>query len=358
MDQAEFRGSLIALFLTIALAAATTACSAPPRGDGEGGRAEAFTRARADLLGTVITISVFDAGPSDAALEALLERCFLAIADVEARMSVNRADSEISAVNGAAGDGPVEVSAELYAILTRAKGIAELSGGAFDPAIGPITALWKRDGVFARLPAEDEIRARLPLVDYEGIELAAPNRVSLAARGMALDLGGIAKGYACDRAVAALREGGIEHAVLDFGGNVYVMGTKPDGANWRVGIRLPLMNESGVVCVVEAAEISVVTSGGYERFFEQDGAVYHHLLDPKTGRPAHSGLLSATVLALSSTEADGLSTACFVRGPAEALRLLSESGCEGILIDEDRRIYVTDGIRDAVLLTDERFSLE
>ena len=194
-------------------------------------------------------------------------------------------------------------------------------------------------------------------MDYKGIGLDAPGRVSLAVRGMALDLGGIAKGYACDRAVAVLREGGIEHAVLDFGGNVYVMGTKPGGSNWRVGIRVPLMGESGVVCVVEAAEISVVTSGGYERFFEWDGAVYNHLLDPETGMPARGGLLSATVIARSSAEAAGLSTACFVRGLAEGLRLLSESGCEGIFIDEDLRIHVTDGLRGAVEIMDGRFSL-
>ncbi|MDR2295729.1 MAG: FAD:protein FMN transferase [Clostridiales Family XIII bacterium] len=354
--RAGFRGGIPALFLALALACAATACSAlPARGDEA--RAEPFTRARTDLLGTLVTISVFDAAPSDAALEALLDQCFFAIEDVDARMSVNRADSEISAVNEAAGGEPVRVSEGLYALLARAKAIAGLSGGAFDPAIGPITTLWKQDGVFARLPSREEIRERLPLVDYRDIELDARGGVRLAERGMALDLGGIAKGHACDSAVAVLREGGIEHAVLDFGGNVYVMGTKAGGANWRVGVRLPLAGESGVVCVVEAAAISVVTSGGYERFFERDGAVYHHLLDPETGFPAQSGLLSATVLARSSAEADGLSTACFVRGLAEGLRLLAESGCEGILIDADRRIHVTDGLKGAVEVTDARFSL-
>ncbi|MDR2089631.1 MAG: FAD:protein FMN transferase [Clostridiales Family XIII bacterium] len=339
------------------LTVAAAACAAPPpRGDET--RETPFTRTRTELLGTVITISVYDAAPRDAELEALLDACFRAVEEVDARMSVNRADSEVSAVNGAAGGGFVEVSGELYRVLSRAKAIAELSRGAFDPTIGPVMALWKQDGAFARLPSEEEIRERLPLVDYGGLEAEAPNRVSLAGRGMALDLGGIAKGCACDKAVAVLREGGVRHAVLDFGGNVFVMGTKPDGSNWRVGIRLPLAGESGVVCVVEAAEISAVTSGGYERFFERDGAVYHHLLDPKTGLPARSGLLSATVFAPSSTDADGLSTACFVSGLAEGLRLLSESGLEGILIDEDLRVHVTEGLAGAVRVTDARFSLE
>jgi thiamine biosynthesis lipoprotein len=352
----DIRLGTAALAALTAFVVATTACAAPSARD-EGTRETPFTRTRAALLGTVITISVYDAAPSDAALETLLDECFRAVEDVEARMSVNRADSELSAVNDAAGDGFVEVSEELYALLSRAKDIAALSDGAFDPTIGSVTALWKQGDAFARLPSAEEIRDRLPLVGYRGVELMAPNRVAFATRGAALDLGGIAKGYACDRAVAALREGGVEHAVLDFGGNVYVMGAKPDGSNWRVGVRLPLMGESGVVCVVEAAEISVVTSGGYERFFERDGAVYHHLLDPETGMPARGDLLSATVLSRSSAEADGLSTACFVLGREEGMRLLSESGREGILIDENRKIYLTEGLRGAVRVTDARFRL-
>jgi thiamine biosynthesis lipoprotein len=145
---------------------------------------------------------------------------------------------------------------------------------------------------------------------------------------------------------------------LDFGGNVYVLGTKPDGSDWRVGIRLPLMGESGVACVVETRDISIVTSGGYERFFERDGAVYHHLLDPETGYPAQSGLLSATVIAPASTDADGFSTACFVLGLEEGLRLLAENDLDGIFISETHRIYATEGLKDRIRVTDERFSLE
>ncbi|MDR2132065.1 MAG: FAD:protein FMN transferase [Clostridiales Family XIII bacterium] len=341
----------------LALAVATAACSVSfPHGDAA--RETPFTRTRTDLLGTVVTISVHDAAPSDAELETLLGACFLAVEDVDARMSPNRATGEQAAVNGAAGDGFVEVSEELYGLLSRAKDIAELSGGAFDPTIGPVTALWKRNGVFGRLPSSEEISERLPLVDHKRLELRAPRMVSLANRGMALDLGGIAKGCACDGAAAVLREGGVRHAVLDFGGNVCVMGSRPDGSDWRVGIRPPLIRESGVACVVEVSELSVVTSGGYERFFERDGTIYHHLLDPKTGLPARAGLLSATVIAPSSTEADGLSTACFVLGLEEGMRLLSERGLEGVFIDEDLRIHVTDGLKGKVRVTDERFSLE
>ncbi|MDR1246593.1 MAG: FAD:protein FMN transferase [Clostridiales Family XIII bacterium] len=345
------------LSIVMIAAAIATACSnAAPRGNAE--RETPFTRTRAELLGTLITISVFDAAPSDEELDALLDRCFLEIENIEARMSVNRADSEISAINRAGGEASVEVSGDLYRLISRAKEISDMSDGAFDITIGPITALWKNDGAFERLPPEDEIRERLPLVGDDGLDLTAPNSARLAERGMALDAGGIAKGYACDKIVAILREAGIEHAVLDLGGNVYVLGKKPDGSDWRVGVRLPLIGEDGVVCIIETSDISVVTSGGYERFFERDGKTYHHLLDPKTGYPAQSGLLSATVIAGVSADADGLSTACFVLGLEKGMRLLEENGYEGVFIGEDRIVRVTGGLKDAVLINDERFSFE
>jgi thiamine biosynthesis lipoprotein len=144
---------------------------------------------------------------------------------------------------------------------------------------------------------------------------------------------------------------------LDFGGNIYAMGKKPDGSDWRVGIRLPIIGEDGVVCAVEVSDISVVTSGGYERFFETAGDIYHHLLDPETGYPARSGLLSATVISGVSAVADGLSTACFVLGFEKGAKLLEENGYEGIFIGEDRVVHVTEGLRSAVTIMDDRFSL-
>jgi thiamine biosynthesis lipoprotein len=348
---------LALLSAAVFLVVIATACFDAAPGDAAD-RERPFVRTRADLLGTVITISVFDEAPSDAELEALVADCFAEVENTEARMSVNRADSEISAVNRAAGEAPTVVSDELYSLMARAGDISEMSDGAFDITIGSVMALWKTDGVFERLPSESEIRERLPLVGYKGVELTAPNAISLATRGMSLDLGGIAKGYACDKVAAMLREAGTEHAILDFGGNIYVIGKKPDGSDWRVGVRLPVLGESGELCVVEVSDISVVTSGGYERFFELDGDIYHHLLDPKTGYPARSALLSATVIAGASTDADALATACFVLGPDDGLRLLSENGYEGILVGEDGLVRVTEGIKDAVTLLDDRFSLE
>ncbi|MDR1571464.1 MAG: FAD:protein FMN transferase [Clostridiales Family XIII bacterium] len=352
------RKRLLAAALAVALAAATGACSpsAAPA-DGEPGRGEPFARTRADLLGTLVTISIYDGGLDDAALAAIADRCFLEAEAVEARMSANRADSELSALNRAAGGGFFEASGELFGVVARAVEISGMSGGAFDVSIGPVMELWKEDGAFARLPSERDTGLLLPLVGYKGIELRPPGGIRLAERGMALDLGGIAKGYACDRALAVLSGSGVKHAILDFGGNVYALGTRPDDSPWRVGIRVPLAGESGVVCSVEASDASVVTSGGYERFFERGGELYHHLLDPATGRPARSGLLSATVIAESSMDADALSTACFVLGPEKALRLLEESGREGVLIGEDFSIRATEGLAGAIRVTDGRFSL-
>jgi thiamine biosynthesis lipoprotein len=194
-------------------------------------------------------------------------------------------------------------------------------------------------------------------VDHEKTTLKEPSTVMLKEEGMALDLGAIAKGYACDRTAEILKEKGIKHGILDFGGNVYALGTRPDGSPWRVGIKMPIIGESGLVCFLEVSDVSVVTSGGYERYFEKDGVIYHHLLDPKTGYPVSNGLLSVSIVAKSSTYADALSTACFVLGLGDGMKLVTDFGYEGIFVTEDYKIYVTDGLKDVIKILDDRFIL-
>ena len=307
---------------------------------------------RTDLLGTVITISSYESVSSD-----VFEGVFDLVADLDARMSVNRPDSEISAINSGSGRDYVAVSADTCDLISLALDFSRLSGGAFDISVGPVMALWKSDGEFCRLPGDADIRSRLPSVGYEAISLAGGG-ILLELDGMMLDLGGIAKGYACDRALDYLKTRGLRSALLDFGGNIYAHGTKPDGALWTVGVKTPLVGENGLVCAIRVQDMSVVTSGGYERFFEASGAIYHHILDPKTGYPADSGLLSVTIVDPSSTRADALSTACFVQGLDAAYALLeSQPESEGIFITEDCAVRVTPGLRDRVTLLDTRFTL-
>jgi thiamine biosynthesis lipoprotein len=325
-----------------ALVLALTSCGTPSP-------AELRTEMRDGLLGTVITISAY----TDA--DAVFEACFDVIADVDRRMTNNSPDSEISRVNQNAGNAETVVSPDTRELLSLALDISRASGGAFDVSVGAVTSLWKEDGTFARLPDASELREKLSLVAFDDVLLPKNDSALLAREGMMLDLGGIAKGYACDRALEILKEGGVNGAFLDLGGNIYAHGTKENGAKWRIGVRYPAVGDNSIACVVEVSDKAVVTSGGYERYFERDGVIYHHILDPKTGYPADTGLLSVTVVAGSSVLADALSTACFVLGLEDGMELLEEySDCEGIFITEDGSLHTTRGLEGQVTIVDAR----
>jgi thiamine biosynthesis lipoprotein len=175
---------------------------------------------------------------------------------------------------------------------------------------------------------------------------------------MRLDLGGIAKGYACDKAVEILKNAGVKHGIIDMGGNVYAYGAKPDGSPWRVGVKSPFAGENGYFGALAVTGRAVVTSGVYERFFEQDGRFYHHIMDPKTGGPVRNGLVSVTIVGASATQADALSTACFVLGAERGLAALAAtSDAEGVFVSEDLTVRVTPGLKNLFRITDDRFRL-
>ena len=315
---------------------------------------EPSRQTRVDLLGTVISITVYDQLD-----QAIFDEAFSIVAGVDALMSTNREDSEVVAISAHSGKEPVAVSEETYALIERAVGFSQLCDGAFAITIGAVMQLWKQDETFAVRPADAEIANRLPLVNYQDVILSEAG-VMLAREGMALDLGAIAKGYACDKVLEYLQSQGVTAALLDFGGNIHVYGAKPDGAAWKLGIRSPIIGENGLICTVELKESkSIVTSGGYERYFEQDGTTYHHLLDPKTGYPADSGVISVTIIDPSSARADALSTACFVLGAEKGMGLLATlPESEGIFVLEDHSIIITPGLQGIVTLTDDRFELK
>jgi thiamine biosynthesis lipoprotein len=310
-----------------------------------------------DLFGTVVTVSLYDrmsGEEADAALAAVRARSEA----IQNTMTAHTPGSEIGAVRAAAGQAPAPVSEDTYGLLARALEVAALSGGAFDPTIEPLVALWGIGTETAAVPAEADIARVRALVDYRRVALDGANRtVYLPEAGMGLDLGGIAKGYAADEANRLLGEAGVAHAILDFGGNVVLRGGHPEGKPWRVGIRKPAPGEDGYACVLSLYDGTVVTSGGYERYFvAEDGAVYHHIMDSATGRPAETGLLSATIVCDDSTRADALSTACFVLGLDGALALLDTlDGVEGVLIASDRTIHTTPGLADVFAVADESY---
>jgi thiamine biosynthesis lipoprotein len=286
-------------------------------------------------------------------------------------MSVNLADSEVSRINRAAGLAPVPVSPELFTVLGRALYFAEASDGAFDPTVGPLVNLWGIGGDNPKVPDKKEIEAALALVNWKELELSrkagpdtdeAPGSVPgtdgsvsatafLRRRGMALDLGAIAKGFAADELVKILRETRTKSAVIDLGGNIYVYGTRPrtgsflseagKTAKWRVGIQNPLDDKGTYVGYLELDEASVVTSGVYERFFTQNEKRYHHILDTLTGFPVENGLLAVTITAPSSMDADALSTAIFALGREKGSALAEANRAGAVFIFEDRTIRKT-----------------
>ena len=343
---------IIAVSLLLTLICALISLSACKKTD-DTDNVTPLKETQTDLLGTAISITIY--GSTD---KKLIEKAFSIVSDIDVRMSANRNDSEISKIGQESGKRAVPVSSDTYALTKRAVELSEISGGAFDVTIGPVMELWKTDEIFCVLPQTSDISECLQFVDYKNIYLAEGS-VMLAVEGMKLDLGAIAKGFACDTVKEYLKQNGVETALLDFGGNICAYGKKPDGSPWKLGIRSPILGESGIVCTITVKDTSVVTSGGYERYFEKNDVIYHHLLNPETGFPADSGVISVTIINASSTTADALSTACFVLGLDKGLELLeSLPDTEGIFISEDYKITVTSGLTGTVTLTDERFNIK
>ena len=286
---------------------------------------------------TVVTITLYGAD------DTLMEDIWAACKRYENMLSKTVEGSDVSRINNAHGQ-TVTVDAETWNVLSEAKKLNRLTGGAFAITIAP-------------LPTDEERIAALPLVDDEQLTLGENNTVTLPA-GMQIDLGGIAKGYIADQ-VAALVRGRCSGAMLNFGGNVYAVGTKPDGSAYRVGVQDPdapnnsspigafsLIDPSAVtsgpIGVVSVIDRSVVTSGIYERGFTIDGVRYHHILSPWTGLPSDSDLASATIIAESSMDADALATACIVLGSEKALQLTQENGYPALMILRDGTVMMND----------------
>lgn len=291
-------------------------------------------------MDTVMSITAYGREAEDAVAAAVAE-----INALEGLLSRTRANSEVSALNAAA-PGAASISEDTARVLSLAVEWSEKTGGAFDVTIAPVSAAWGFGGVEEhRVPSQGELDELLALVDSGALTVDG-STAALNKAGMEIDLGGIAKGYAAGQAERILRERGVESALLDLGHNITVIGGKTDGSAWRVAVQDPA-NSSGTVGVLFLRDCSAVTSGGYQRYFEQDGVTYHHIIDPRTGYPADSGLLSATVVCADPGLADLLSTATYVLGEEDALKLWrTEGGFDLVLVTQDGRVVVTDGLSE------------
>jgi thiamine biosynthesis lipoprotein len=262
---------------------------------------------------------------------------------IEVKFSRYREASVVSEINRNAGRTPVAVDEETESLVRSALALSHATGGRFDPTVGVLRLVWDFKG--GRVPSNEEVDALLPFVDAASVRVRN-GTVFLPRAGMEIDLGGVGKEYAADRAATVLRESGVRCGLVNFAGDVRTIGCRGDGGPWRVGVADPRRRGSCRFAVLVLGEAGVATSGDYERGFVRDGVRYHHILDAKTGWPAR-GVASVTVVAATAARAGNLATAAFLLGPEGGLALLEEArGVEGALILESGAIRATGGMRD------------
>ena len=279
----------------------------------------------------------------------LIDQSESLIASLESLVSVTDTGSELYAINQT---GSGTLTGKASSLMEQALEICRRTDGALDLSIYPIVRAWGFTTGSYQVPDEAEIQALLPLVDYRKIQYDATDGDVTLPVGMKIDLGSVAKGYAGQLAAQMLREHGVQSALLNLGGNVQTVGAKPDGSPWQIGIKDPQGEDAMMVLSVE--DQAVVTSGGYERYFEQDGQTYWHIMDPSTGHPADSGLLSVTIVGKQGIICDGLSTALFVMGLEKAADLWAQSGdFEAVFVTASGEVYITEGLRDRFALTEQ-----
>lgn len=307
------------------------------------------------VLGTTVTITLYDDAP-----QGIFERAFGRVQEIEEKMSVSDEDydsTELMEVNRNAGIRPVRVSEDTFHVIERGLYYGELSGGLFDISIEPLVDLWGIGTEGEQVPSDEEIAELLPLVDYRNVELDAEEKtVFLTQEGMGLDVGGIAKGYAADEVARILRGAGIEHALLDFGGNILTVGRKPDGSEWRIGIQSPGDGRGDYLGIATSGPQTIVTSGDYERYFIEDGTRYHHIIDPRDGYPARSGLASVTVFTEHSMAADALSTSLYIMGLEAGMEFAEEQDdIEAIFVTKEQQVRLTSGLAGVFRVTNENY---
>ena len=287
------------------------------------------------LLDTIVSVTYYKNADREAVLEAL-SLCR------EYELIFSRTDfrSELYRLNES---GSMEVSDTLCTVLKTALAYCDTSGGAFDVTMGGVSALYGFSDPDPRVPAPDDLAEALHHVGYENVHIDG-NTVTLGDPGAVLDLGAVAKGYIADEMKALLAGRGVKHAIISLGGNVLTLGGKPDGSDYVIGIQYPEKDSARLVTAVNVSELSVVTSGVYERFFVENGVEYHHILDRSTGQPLRNGLIAVSVVGPESMDCDALSTACFALGLEDGLALIEKlDGYEAVFITDDLSLHRSSG---------------
>jgi thiamine biosynthesis lipoprotein len=297
-------------------------------------------------MGTMVEITAV--APSETLAQAALTAGFHEIRRLENLLSTWIETSELSRVNQAAGQEPVSVSDETFSLLTRAVEIADYTDGGFNIAIGPAVKLWNIPEA-PRIPSEIELEIAAQYVDYHRINLDPARRaVFLEKPGMQIDVGGIGKGFAAEKAAAVMREAGASGGLVAVAGDFRVFGKRADGTAWPIGIQHP-RQPGKVLATLDATDEAISTAGDYARFFIKDEVRYHHILDPRTLQPARL-CQSVTIVAPDGATADGLDTGVFVMGPERGLALVERLGLGAVIVDAGGGVTVSSRLRNRVKL--------
>lgn len=291
------------------------------------------------MLNTFVTITIYDKDDPK-----ILEGCLELCRSYENIFSKTLKGSEVYKLNHRSSDQQtVTVSDDVKALISEAQIYSERSNGGFDVTIEPLSSLWNFTAESPVIPSEKDIKEAVLKVNYKNLKLEG-NDLTFLSPDTTIDFGGVAKGYIADRLKDYLLEQGVKSAIINLGGNVLCVGEKPDGTPFKIGLQKPFADRSETIETLNIKDMSVVSSGVYERHFIKDGVNYHHLLNPRDGYPFQNGLVSVTILSDISADGDGMTTACFSLGLDEGLKLVNSlDGIYGIFITDDYEVYYSDG---------------
>lgn len=307
------------------------------------------------LLGTTVDIMLYDSKDSKA-----IDEAFDRIREIENKMTINtEGSSEIIQLNESSGINDVTVSPDTFFVLEKGLYYSQLTQGKFDITVGPIVKLWNIGTEKAAVPQPGELKKAVKLVDYKKLHLNKnENKVSLDTLGMKVDLGAIAKGYAADEVGEILKNHGIKNAIINLGGNILTIGGNPRGEPFKIGVQNPFNHRGDYMGILSVRDKTIVTSGIYEKNFESEGVLYHHILDTETGYPMDNNLAGVSIITDKSIDGDGLSTSAFLLGLEKSMELINSTpGAEAIFITKDKKVYPTEGAREIFALTNEEFQL-
>lgn len=306
------------------------------------------------VLGTVCSITLYDSDDT-----TIIDKALARLSELEDILSINKTGTELDLVNDMSGIEPVKVSEDTLNVVKKGLEYSALSNGTMDITVGPLVKLWGIGTEWAAVPSQEDIDTAKDLINYEDIVIDEANStIYLKNPGMIIDLGAIAKGYAADEVIKILKDNKVKSAIVNLGGNIFVLGSKVDKSSWKVGVQNPEQDGEATIGYVTVKNKSIVTSGVYERYFEEDGKKYHHILSPETGFPYENEILGVSILSDLSIDGDSLSTTLFALGVDEGLNLIeSLDGVDAIFVTRDHKLYMTKGFEEIFTLTNTNYTI-